>query len=197
MRVEQTRRVQWRWQAATKIRCTGLAGLGVRHAAGLARAMAAARCATRRGFRSRAMVVLGSARSPAVWGAHGGTGGPDCAAPGSLPTRPNITLAARRLGTSVGLDVGGELDIATAPYLYVETYRLAPAADWLILDLSVIAFIDGAGLGVLDRIYREVTHRLRIVSGPAANRLFAITNAHAFLPIGMGDEPAPRAEAVS
>ena len=49
----------------------------------------------------------------------------------------------------------------------------------------MIAFIDGAGLGVLDRIYREVTQRLRIVSGPAANRLFAMTNAHAFLPIGI------------
>lgn len=122
---------------------------------------------------------------PAVWGSHGGTGGQDWAAPGWLPTRPNITLAARRLGTSVRLDVGGELDIATAPYLYVEAYRLAPAAALLILDLSMIAFIDGAGLGVLDRIYREVTQRLRIVSGPVANRLFAMTNAHAFLPIGI------------
>ena len=106
-----------------------------------------------------------------------------------------LQIATRRLGASICIDVRGELDIATAPRLYNAARRLAPAAELLIIDLTRLSFIDSTGLGTLDRIYREVTRRLRILPGPTPNKLFAITNAQTFLPIvRAGEGNAPQAE---
>ena len=97
--------------------------------------------------------------------------------------RRSLKIAARRLGNSILLDVQGELDVATAPRLFEVAARLGPAADVLIVDLTELAFIDSSGLAALDRIHREVTRRMRILSGHGSDQLFAITNAGSWLPI--------------
>jgi anti-anti-sigma factor len=69
--------------------------------------------------------------------------------PGLGPIRP-LEVHHRRTGTVSLLTVGGELDVARCPRLWVainEVLRTAPRT--VIIDLCAVRFIDSTGLALL------------------------------------------------
>ncbi len=62
----------------------------------------------------------------------------------------NLSLSTAPVGDRQVLEVGGEVDVYSAPSLRERLAALlSPASPSLVVDLSRIAFIDSTGLGVL------------------------------------------------
>jgi anti-sigma B factor antagonist len=61
-----------------------------------------------------------------------------------------LTMSARTVAAYTVLEVGGEIDVYTAPTLRARLVALAEAgATSIIVDLSRVEFLDSTGLGVL------------------------------------------------
>lgn len=62
----------------------------------------------------------------------------------------NLTLSTKTVGEQRVLDVGGEVDVYSAPNLREKLQTLVTVEQPdLIVDLTAIGFIDSTGLGVL------------------------------------------------
>lgn len=71
-------------------------------------------------------------------------------------------VRVRQEGTSILLEVEGELDLARAPELREaaeQAWAAAPGARNLVVDLRAVTFLDSSGLGVLFGRLREVRER--------------------------------------
>ena len=110
-----------------------------------------------------------------------------------LPVRPwmdsggppaGITTRSARTGTTVRIIVSGELDATSAPNLRecIET-ELAGHAEFVVLDLADISFIDNSGLHVLLGAANHDGGRLRIVPSAACLRLFDVAEVRDQLPL--------------
>lgn len=77
---------------------------------------------------------------------------------------------SRPTSTSVLAQVSGELDADGAGRLQeLVAPRLSSTVEFLVLDLSQLAFIGVAGLELLSHVHRRASHRgvqLRLVTGP-------------------------------
>jgi anti-sigma B factor antagonist len=64
---------------------------------------------------------------------------------------PQLTFTVHPNGQGVMLRVGGEVDLATAPQLRAKLVDLVEVgeAGSVVVDLTPVAFMDAAGLGVL------------------------------------------------
>jgi anti-sigma B factor antagonist len=112
------------------------------------------------------------------------------------PPRPRATLS--RIGSTVAVELEGELDLAAQTSLHGVIERaLARSPAVLSLDLSRVTFIDCSGLRIIveaaDRCASR-NARLTIVPGPApVQRFFEILGLTAVLPFVSGDGGRPRA----
>jgi anti-sigma B factor antagonist len=71
-----------------------------------------------------------------------------------------LSLAARTLPEHVVLEVGGEVDVYTAPKLRERLIELVNSGrSHLVVDLSRVEFLDSTGLGVLVGAHRRVRAR--------------------------------------
>ena len=95
-----------------------------------------------------------------------------------------FTIRSERTGTTVRIMVSGELDLASAPGLREHVYgQLADHAEFVVLDLADISFIDSAGLHVLLGALNQDGGRLRIIPSAACVRLFDIAGVLDLLPL--------------
>lgn len=73
-----------------------------------------------------------------------------------------LSLAARTVADRTVLEIGGEIDVYTAPLLRERLIELvAGGAHHVVVDLSRVEFLDSTGLGVLAGAHR----RLRAAEG--------------------------------
>lgn len=62
----------------------------------------------------------------------------------------DLTLATRDAGAATVLEVGGEVDVYTAPKMREQIVDLVNAGrNHLIVDMEQVEFLDSTGLGVL------------------------------------------------
>lgn len=62
----------------------------------------------------------------------------------------DLSLATRTEGDSTIVEVGGEIDVYTAPKLREQLVDLVAAGNYhLIVDMEKVDFLDSTGLGVL------------------------------------------------
>jgi anti-sigma B factor antagonist len=79
--------------------------------------------------------------------------------------RMDLSLSTRTVGDHTVLEVGGEVDVYTAPRLRERLVELVEAgARKVIVDLSRVEFLDSTGLGVLVGALK----RLRAAGGTLA-----------------------------
>src|SRR3954447_11271663 len=79
--------------------------------------------------------------------------------------RMELSLSTRTVGDHTGLEVGGEVDVYTAPRLRERLVELVEAgARSVIVDLSRVEFLGSTGLGVLVGALK----RLRAAGGTLA-----------------------------
>jgi anti-sigma B factor antagonist len=105
------------------------------------------------------------------------------AAAGSTPLSgapSEFRVSVSEASDSVVVAVSGELDVASAPALRQELYRVIDQhANKVVVDLAEMEFIDSTGLGVLVGALKRVKEQggaleLRALS-PSARRVFDIT----------------------
>jgi anti-sigma B factor antagonist len=79
-----------------------------------------------------------------------------------------LTVATREVGDTVVVEVGGEVDVYTAPALDETLSGLvAGGRTALVVDLTGVDFLDSTGLGVLVKALkrvRELDGRLAVVA---------------------------------
>ena len=97
-------------------------------------------------------------------------------------------LTVHRAGGLVRLEVGGDLDLDTAPKLLTEVVgQLETGAEELVIDLTTLAFIDSSGLGTLVGCWRRAQQAgaALVVANPSADVLMTleITGLDQILPI--------------
>lgn len=102
----------------------------------------------------------------------------DSSAPGGAPSDFHVSVSDD--GDTTVVAVAGELDVATAPALREELYRVIDrGVATIVVDLADMDFIDSTGLGVLVGALKRVKERdgaLELRSLPsAAQRVFEIT----------------------
>jgi len=113
-----------------------------------------------------------------------GTTDSHSAANGATPGRIRFAISQRQLDerTSV-LGVEGELDLSSAPQLkWALADTLGAGASQLVLDLSLVTFIDSTALGVLVGTHRSLgaCERLAIAfSHPDVLNIFELTGLDA------------------
>lgn len=105
--------------------------------------------------------------------------------PSPVPPGP-LECEVSRKGAIARIRVLGDLDMAGAPVLEAEIAALrADGARSLVLDLTVLKFIDSSGLRcVLNCVAasRRDGASIRVIPGPpAVQRVFELTNTHAYL----------------
>ncbi len=80
-----------------------------------------------------------------------------------------LSLATRSVSGHVVLEIGGEIDVYTAPRLRERLVEMVGAGEkHIVVDLGRVEFLDSTGLGVLVGAHR----RLR-ASGGSLNLVFA------------------------
>jgi len=93
---------------------------------------------------------------------------------------PEFRILTERSGTTVSLQLFGELDLATAPRLETEIASVCAGGDVhrVIFDLRNLTFLDSTGLNAiirLDKAARDEGFEVAVVRGPrAVERLFAV-----------------------
>ncbi|HEY7222312.1 MAG TPA: STAS domain-containing protein [Micromonosporaceae bacterium] len=71
-----------------------------------------------------------------------------------------LSLAARTVSEHVVLEVGGEIDVYTAPKLRERLIELVNAGQkHVVVDLGRVEFLDSTGLGVLVGAHRRLRAR--------------------------------------
>jgi anti-sigma B factor antagonist len=71
-----------------------------------------------------------------------------------------LSLAARTMSEHVVLEVGGEVDVYTAPKLRERLVDMVNAGHThIVVDLSRVEFLDSTGLGVLVGAHRRLRAR--------------------------------------
>jgi anti-sigma B factor antagonist len=101
--------------------------------------------------------------------------------PGSdQPAGEDFRISVRDDAGTPTVVVEGEVDVATAPSLRDELYRLIQnGASWVVVDLSGMDFIDSTGLGVFVGALKRAREggggvELRGLK-PSARKVFEIT----------------------
>ncbi len=107
-----------------------------------------------------------------------------------------LHLSTRLEPDGACLELGGELDLATAGHLVSACQSIGlPPGGLLRLDLAGLEFLDVAGLRALLAVHRataEQGHRLRVCGPrPLVRRLFALTGLQDVLEV----EPTPHRQA--
>src|SRR6202035_3521220 len=94
-----------------------------------------------------------------------GTTDSHSAANGVVPGRIKFAIRQRQLDERTAvLGVEGELDLASAPQLkFALADTLGAGASQLVLDLSLVTFIDSTALGVLVGAHRSLAAGERLV----------------------------------
>lgn len=92
----------------------------------------------------------------------------------------DLIVEARPQGRGVVVDVGGEIDLSTAPALWERlTGVINEGHDLIVLDLAHVGFMDSTGLGTLVGALKRVKERggdLALVGvGRPVMRLLSIT----------------------
>jgi anti-sigma B factor antagonist len=113
-----------------------------------------------------------------------GTTDSHSAANGAAPGRIRFAISQRQLDERTAvLGVEGELDLASAPQLkFALADTLGAGASQLVLDLSLVTFIDSTALGVLVGTHRSLAagERLAIAcSHPDVLNIFELTGLDA------------------
>ena len=68
-----------------------------------------------------------------------------------------LSLATRSVSGHVVLEIGGEIDVYTAPRLRERLVELVAAGqNQVVVDLSRVDFLDSTGLGVLVGVHRRL-----------------------------------------
>ncbi len=103
---------------------------------------------------------------------------------GATPSRIRFAISERQLDERTRvLGVEGELDLASAPQLkWALADTLGAGASQLVLDLSLVTFIDSTALGVLVGTHRSLAagERLAIAcSHPDVLNIFELTGLDA------------------
>mgnify|MGYP002621562143 FL=1 len=71
-----------------------------------------------------------------------------------------LSLAARTVAEYVVLEIGGEVDVYTAPKLRERLIEMVNAGDrHIVVDLGRVDFLDSTGLGVLVGVHRRLKAR--------------------------------------
>jgi anti-anti-sigma factor len=113
-------------------------------------------------------------------------GGQRARKPGS-PIEPPLKIATVRDDGALRIVAEGELDLASAPLLEQALLDAEQTdAQFILLDIDAITFIDSTGLRVLLEAHarsRRDGNRLRVTRGaPQARRLFNLARADQILP---------------
>jgi anti-sigma B factor antagonist len=93
-----------------------------------------------------------------------------------------LDISVDRRPTTTVVILTGELDLATATRLDRTLDGLV--ADDLMLDLRGLTYLDSTGVSLLlrrDAAARVAGQRLRVIRGPATERVFALTQADRLL----------------
>lgn len=111
-----------------------------------------------------------------------------------------LSLTTYPAGDFTVLEVGGEIDVYTAPKLRERLVTLAEGgANRIIVDLSGVEFLDSTGLGVLVgalKRARAVDGALKLVCGTERIlKIFRITGLHEVFAI-YGSVPEAASEAM-
>lgn len=72
------------------------------------------------------------------------------------------------------LELIGEFDLATAPYVSQELDGCSDGVERLVLDTTRLDFIDSTGLGILVEAREQFGARLDLIPGKATERLLEI-----------------------
>ncbi len=103
------------------------------------------------------------------------------------PGVPSFSVDSRTEDGVQLVSVAGELDLATAPELRAALDAAeAGAARAIALDLSEVTFVDSTGIAVLVEYTarsRSNGDRLRILSGPAVDRVLDVSGTRRHLPM--------------
>ncbi len=91
------------------------------------------------------------------------------------PSPPAFAISRRELdGRTSVLAVAGELDLSSAPDLKWALADAFGASDQVVLDLSLVTFLDSTALGVLVAVQRRLTARTRLPIVCAYPKVLAI-----------------------
>jgi anti-anti-sigma factor len=91
--------------------------------------------------------------------------------PSSADDEPLLRISKRKYGSTVVLEVAGEIDMITAPELAEAlTAALAEHPPEVVAELSAVTFLDSAGLHVLITAHTAAqgTTRFAVVAGSSA-----------------------------
>jgi anti-sigma B factor antagonist len=105
----------------------------------------------------------------------------------------NFSVEVRDGDRAVVIGVSGELDLASSPALERELERgAASRAEFVIVDLRRLEFMDSTGLSVLVRAHQRATEsgqRFGVVRGPQqVQRLLTLTGVADRLTLGESPE---------
>jgi anti-sigma B factor antagonist len=111
----------------------------------------------------------------------------------------DLTLTSRSVGTRTVVEVGGEIDVYTAPSLRERLNDLVAMGEYdIVVDMSEVEFLDSTGLGVLvGGLKRVRSHNgmLRLVCPKEKIlKVFRITGLTKVFPIHMTLTEALRAQ---
>ncbi|HET7172969.1 MAG TPA: anti-sigma factor antagonist [Nocardioidaceae bacterium] len=100
----------------------------------------------------------------------------------------DLSLDSRAVGSRMVLDVGGEIDVYTAPRLRERLVSLINEGNYnLVLNLEAVDFLDSTGLGVLVGALKRVRAQdgsMRLVcSQERLLKIFRITGLVKVFPI--------------
>lgn len=90
----------------------------------------------------------------------------------------SLSISTEAKGENTVVNVGGELDVYTAPRLKKTLEQTLPGAERLVLDLSEVHFLDSTALGVLvgaQQLSEDKKSDLRlVVADPFVLKIFHI-----------------------
>ena len=100
----------------------------------------------------------------------------------------DLRLRSRTLGDVTTLEIGGEIDLHSAPGLRAELLRLGEAeTPRIVVDLKEVSFIDSTGIGVLVGALKRARERGGSVHFSSCQsrvkRVFEITGLMRALPL--------------